>query len=210
MKKIPQRPRRARYYRTIFTIVAEGSLTEYSYIRAVQRRLQEQYGTNCVISPSKPRNSSVKELIQAANKKVSDLRKNDQVWILVDRDPESHTEEDMHNLMLWEQSSARHHVALSNPRFEYWLLRHFEDAPTEKNALDDFYVARYLPGYDKYKDVERSAKITYRAIESAICHAGNSPYPTCEQPNIIGSGMHLLVRELINAVGASISSKRAE
>ncbi len=210
MKKIPQRPRRARHYRTIFAIVAEGSLTEHSYIKAVLRCLQKQYGTTCRISPIKPRNSSVKELIRAADEKTTELRKDDQVWILVDRHPESHTEDDMQALMRWEQSSPRRHVALSNPRFEYWLLRHFEEAPTERNALDDLYVARYLPGYDKRKDAERSARITYRAIEFAMRHAGNSPYPTCEQPNIIGSGMHLLVHELINAVGASISSKRAE
>ena len=149
-------------------------------------------------------------LIRAADENATDLRKNDQVWILVDRDPESHTEDDMQALMLWEQSSHCYHVAISNPRFEYWLLRHFEEAPTERNALDDFYVARYLPGYDTRKDVERSARITYRAIEFAMRHAGNSPYPTCEQPNIIGSGMYLLVHELMNAVDASISSKRAE
>ena len=202
MKKIPQRPRRARHYRTIFTIVAEGCLTEYSYVKAVRRRLQEQYGTTCKISLIKPRNSSVKELIRAANEKVSDLRKNDQVWILVDRDPESHTEEDMQDLMLWEQSSLRHYVALSNPRFEYWLLRHFEDTLTEKNALDDLYVARYLPGYDRHKDVERSAKITCETMEFAIRHAYDAPYPTCENPDRIGSGMFRLVQELMKAAGA--------
>lgn len=206
MNFTPQRPHHPRHYRSIFVIVTEGRVTETSYIDAMQRCLKLPSAALRVNNPG-PRNSSVRELIRAAKKNLGDLRKGDQVWILVDRDIDSHTGADWESLGKWEESSETHHVAISTPRFEYWLLLHFEETPDRRNALDDSYVARYLPGYDKKKDVSRSTKITANAITSAIEHSRARAFPTCKNPDIIGSGMHLLLQELKEAVTATSSNR---
>ena len=81
------------------------------------------------------------------------LRDGDYLWIVVDRDERS--EEEIELCRRWAQDSkdspGQHKgFSLSNPKFEFWLLLHFEDGvrhTTSKACLSA--LRAHLPEYDK-------------------------------------------------------------
>lgn len=52
------------------------------------------------------------------------LKSSDEAWLVVDKD--QWTEEQLRQLHQWSLQQANYGFALSNPKFEYWLLLHFE------------------------------------------------------------------------------------
>ena len=97
----------------------------------------------------------------------------------------------------WGNLSPKHHIAISAPRFEYWLLCHFENAPTKSNAMHDVYVAQYLPGYDRKKDLDRhKGKITIQSIQHAIKVASKTPLSSFDS-TYPGSDVWRLVQAIL-------------
>ena len=71
----------------------------------------------------------------------------------------------------WSQESKNYDFTLSNPKFEYWLLLHFEKGIGVNSSQEcSDRLARYLPKYDK--DID-SKKINFENIITAIEHAKN-------------------------------------
>ncbi len=145
--------------------------------------------------------ASIEELIRMAANVQSDLMDADELWILVDCDAENHKPEAFQKLMKWEAEDARHHVAVSSPRFEYWLLLHFEDSPSLKNALSDSYLDQYLPGYSKSKDVSRHGRVlTRERVEVAVKRElSRHQRPNCEHPEILGTEVAELVKRVLRS-----------
>ena len=116
--------------------------------------------------------------------KQKNLENSDEAWLVVDKD--QWTDEQLAQLHTWSQSADNYGFALSNPKFEYWLLLHFEDgtnigSPSECSAR----LKRHLPDYDKGLDIR---KITPDMIEEAIRRAkirDNPPY--VDWPRTFGS-----------------------
>ena len=57
--------------------------------------------------------------------KDEDIKTTDEAWVVVDKDQWGDAQ--LNSLFRWSQSSTNFGFALSNPKFEYWLLLHFED-----------------------------------------------------------------------------------
>ncbi len=126
-------------------VAAEGSATEWDYLDFLQdigcetvKRIKPQ------TSKSNPRNvlQRMKEGLKG------NLQKNDEAWILIDRDEWSETE--IEPLLKWERKDPRYHVVISNPCVEFWLLLHFEDgggATTPEMCRNR--LKKYLPDYKK-------------------------------------------------------------
>ena len=53
------------------------------------------------------------------------LKPSDEAWLVVDKD--QWTDEQLTQLHQWSLQQENYGFALSNPKFEYWLLLHFED-----------------------------------------------------------------------------------
>ena len=53
------------------------------------------------------------------------LKKSDEAWLVVDKD--QWTDEQLSQLHQWSLKAKNYGFALSNPKFEFWLLLHFED-----------------------------------------------------------------------------------
>jgi len=67
---------------------------------------------------------------------IARLRASDRAWIVVDAD--SWPEDQLLELHGWSTEDSRYGLAVSNPKFEFWLLLHFEDgngAATSARAL---------------------------------------------------------------------------
>ena len=74
---------------------------------------------------------------------------------------------------------------VSNPKFEYWLLLHFEDGTritSSRNCSER--LKGYMPGYDKGIDPQ---KITRDMIDNAVKRARQRDNPPCiDWPRSIG------------------------
>jgi hypothetical protein len=72
----------------------------------------------------------------------------------------------LNKLVVWTHEHDNYKLALSNPKFEYWLLLHFEDGNNLETAQDCIdRLRRYLPNYDK--DINKK-NFTREKIKSAI------------------------------------------
>ncbi len=111
-----------RRYRKMFVIATEGEKTEPSYFAIFRDDLVIH--VHCVKGDHK---SSPKQVLHRMKQHLerNGITKTDEAWLVVDRDTWS--EEDLLQLHEWSQEASNRGFALSNPKFEYWLLLHFED-----------------------------------------------------------------------------------
>lgn len=95
------------------------------------------------------------------------FRKNDEVWLVVDVD--EWNEAELSSLIAWERQDKRHHLAISNPKFELYLVMHYGKAGgcTTPQAIDAA-LGRYMPRYDKRL---KPTAFDRRQVETAILHA---------------------------------------
>lgn len=77
-----------------------------------------------------------------------DFRSDDEAWLVIDVD--EWTDEQFACAIQWESSDPRNHLAISNPKFELFLLMHYCDAKGCATPTDvDKRLKRYLPDYKK-------------------------------------------------------------
>lgn len=83
-----------------------------------------------------------------AHLRKEDFRSEDEAWLIIDVD--DWTEDQIATAIRWEESDRRHHLAISNPKFELFLLMHYCDAFECSTSADvDNRLRRYWPDYKK-------------------------------------------------------------
>lgn len=83
-----------------------------------------------------------------AHLRKQDFRSDDEAWLVIDVD--EWTDEQIARAISWESSDPRHHLAISNPKFELFLLMHYCDAKGCATPADvDKRLKHYLPDYKK-------------------------------------------------------------
>lgn len=197
MGAISKRKTKEREYLQRILIVHEGKETEDKYIQYVKRL----YGIErkCRIETYHPKHTSISAMIQKMNQESGYVDPRDCFWIVLDRDEENHKFEQFAELAQWEKGSSQHYVAISTPRFEYWLLLHVMERPDGQSAKDDSYVEHHIPGYTK--DLRKCADVfTVAAVDQAIKRAAERGVPTCTQPDKIGSGVGEMICQFKQAV----------
>ncbi|HOO47537.1 MAG TPA: RloB family protein, partial [Deltaproteobacteria bacterium] len=76
------------------------------------------------------------------------LRAGDEAWLVIDKD--NWRDEQLTELHQWSKTHDNYGLAVSNPKFEYWLLLHFEDGNDVSSSRDcSDRLSRHLPDYDK-------------------------------------------------------------
>ena len=112
-----------------------------------------------------------------------DLLPSDEAWLVVDKD--QWTDEQLNQLHSWSLDKDNYGFALSNPKFEYWLLLHFEDGTgisSPRECSDR--LKRHLPDYDKKIDARR---FTRDMIKDSIRRAKERDTPPCvDWPRTLG------------------------
>lgn len=128
--------------------------------------------------------------------KKYDLGKYDQAWLVIDKDQWQETQ--ISPLLTWSTTDEKYGFALSNPKFEYWLLLHFEEPSgisSSRNCSDR--LNRHLPGYDKNIDVRKLRPSILTAIE----RAKRQDSPACRDwPRRTGTTVYRLVEKRIKEV----------
>ena len=138
-----------RFYKRLFLVGVEGTRTECDYFSMFNSAY-----VHVVPVTSREGNSPKKVLstLKAAIPRYQ-LRDGDYLWIVVDRD--EWPEEEIELCRMWAQDAKESPglckgFSLSNPKFEFWLLLHFEDGvnhTTSKACLEA--LCAHLPEYDK-------------------------------------------------------------
>lgn len=161
-----------RRYRKLFVISVEGIKTEPRYF-AIFNNQQSMIRVNCI----KGNHSSPPQVLKRMKDYLQreELRPSDEAWLVVDKD--QWTDEQLSELHTWANAHPNYGFALSNPKFEYWLLLHFEDGNDIVSSRDcSERLMRYIPNYDKEID---SRKITLQRIDNAIRRARHRDTPPC-------------------------------
>ena len=124
------------------------------------------------------------------------LRKSDEAWLVVDRD--QWKEAQLAQLHMWSTEADNYGLALSNPKFEYWVLLHYEDGngvSTSKQCSDR--LKQYLPGYSKGVDARG---LTPDMVRDAIRRARSRDNPPCQDwPRTVGTTVYRLVESILRA-----------
>jgi hypothetical protein len=176
----------------MFIVVAEGTVTEQEYFAMFDDHsiVRVRCLTNLTnLSPNKALKKALSFIAEEG------LRSSDEIWIVVDRD--SWEEADLQAIHIWSTRKPNHGFALSNPRFESWLLLHFEDARGRALSIDcDAKLKGHHPGYDKHINAKL---FTTERVKSAISRAKKHDSPRCEDwPRKAGSTVYRLVEKLVS------------
>lgn len=188
-----QRPLGKRRYRKLFVIATEGTKTEPGYFALFDDR-ESVIQVNCLKAGH---NSSPPQVLKRMEKHLrqEQLRPSDEAWLVVDKD--QWTEEQLTELHAWASGDKNRGFALSNPKFEYWLLLHFEDGDRIASSHDcSVRLRKHLPDYDKGIDARR---ITRKQIEDAIERAKHRDSPPCtDWPRALGgTTVYRLVQSIL-------------
>jgi hypothetical protein len=188
-----ERPLGERRYRKLFVIAVEGENTEPQYF-AIFKDWKLIIQIKCLKSKGKV--SAQQILARMKNYlKQEGLKDSDEAWLVVDKD--SNSDERLEELFKWSCGKNNHGLALSNPKFEYWLLLHFEDGNNIATSAEcSKRLKMYLPNYDKSID---TGKFTPDTISEAIRRARNRDNPPCSKwPCGVGTTVYKLVENICN------------
>ncbi len=138
-----------RFYKRLFLVGVEGTRTECDYFSMFDSAYVH------VIPVASREGNSPKRVLATLKAAIPryQLRDGDYLWIVVDRD--EWPEEELELCRMWaldpKESPGQHRgFSLSNPKFEFWLLLHFEDGTlhtTSKSCLEA--LCAHLPEYKK-------------------------------------------------------------
>ena len=168
-----RRPYGQRRYRRLFVIAAEGEKTEPRYFALFNDA--SVIHVHCLRWRG---DNSPDQVLRRMEQYLEDeeIRNSDEAWLVVDRD--QWTEQQLARLHRWSQGADNYGFALSNPKFEYWLLLHFEDGSGVRTSRECSHrLRRHLPSYDK--DVH-GRKFTRTSIELAVRRADERDIPPCD------------------------------
>ena len=181
-----------RNYRPVFIIATEGSVTEPSYFEKFK-------GHEVVIdSVDSGQESSPSGVLKSLKKHLKNrsLDKGEEAWLVIDRDiwPIEHIENVFRDLSRMSPK-GQYHLALSNPKFEFWILLHFENGNGVSTGTDcDQRLKTYLSGYKKDLSCWNPSLSDVRL---AIERAKRMDKEGCDWPKTRGTKVYRLVEKLI-------------
>ncbi|MFA5877539.1 MAG: RloB family protein [Candidatus Paceibacterota bacterium] len=186
------RPLGKRGYRKLVIISSEGAITEPGYF-GIFNTTRSVIKVKCV---KKKNASSPREVLARLDKylRQNGLRNTDEAWLVVDKD--KWNDGQLNLLYDWSQLKENYGLAVSNPKFEYWLLLHFEDGSGVSSAREcSTRLRRYLHDYDKVLDPRR---FTREMIQDAIMRARSRDIPPCDDwPRNTGTTVYRLTEKLM-------------
>lgn len=182
-----------REYRDVCWVSAEGQ-TEKDYLRMdVFKNAPVAVKFPKAIHPDRRNPAAVLKRFQKAMR-TEDFRKRDEAWIMVDVDTWGN--EELAELLAWVKSDFRHHLAISNPKFELFLVMHFErgNGCTTPQKVDAT-LKRYWPRYDKRVNATHFSLDEVKAAVEAARMKRAGCQDITPAPGM--TDVHLLVERLI-------------
>lgn len=182
-------------YRKLFVVRAGGHKTEPQYFGALNGLVKNAH-VICLpgghaSSPSQALHHMKTYLKEEAPQFLYEA------WLIIDRDQWG--KEQLARLRKWEQQGDSHGLAISHPKFEYWLLLHFESGNNIKSKRECFErLKRHLPDYNKGIDPR---KFTLDRIKDAVDRAKSRDNTTDEDwlPTFGSTTVYKLVERILQS-----------
>jgi len=169
-------------YRRLYILAVEGRVSEPEYFELFNDTSKT---VQIEILKGKDKSAPLK-LLTRMNKHLKEkgLSHSDQAWIVIDKD--QWKDEHIDILHKWSQTQTNYGLAVSNPKFEYWLLLHFEDGHGISSVREcERRLRKYLPEYEKTIDIR---KINTEQINAAVSRAKIRDRPQCiDWPKMLGT-----------------------
>lgn len=160
-----QRARSTRSIRKTFLLAVEGKRTEPEYFSILNSWIASAQLV-CLKGTGKTAPDQILQKMESYIRK-SDALDPEEAWLVLDKN--GNTEADLAPLLAWARNETRNFVAVSNPKFEYWLLLHFEDGNKVRSSKDcTRRLRKYIPDYAKGV---RARYINRARVEDAIKRA---------------------------------------
>ncbi|MCD4651979.1 MAG: RloB family protein [Candidatus Cloacimonetes bacterium] len=188
MTKLLHRAPPHREIKKCYYISTEGK-TERIYLNMIAKKF------DVLIKLAKDDNQSAPSKVLLKLRKLirNEKRAGDEAWILIDRD--NWKKEEI--LQICKEAEKKNiEVAVSNPRFEYWLLLHFDKCKGIKSSSLKTKLERYIPQYDKgdYNTIQLANNVS-----TAIANAKEKDTPPRKLCLLHhGTTVYRLVERLIN------------
>ena len=167
-------------YRKLFVIATEGTKTEPQYFALFKN------SKHLVIRVVKSKHHAPHQVLERLKDHLNReaLSAQYEAWLVVDKD--EWNDGQLAQLHAWSQGADNYGFALSNPKFEYWLLLHFEPGTGIGSSREcSARLKRHLPNYDKGID---GWEFTPDRIKEAIDRAKARDTPPCaDWPRAFGS-----------------------
>ena len=206
MKNKFKRNRNTRPLSKLFLVLPEGSLSEGEYFEQIRAVFTKESGKTCCLhvpSPVKSKNNP----ISLKNRMDGIIREkryeaNYEAWLIFDRDQWVRHEIDA--VEKWcKKDTLHHHYALSNPKFEYWLLLHLENV---SGCITSDEATRRLKVH--YSDFVKSIPRGFVTMERVrfACQQARAKFTSC--PNVRdnnGSTVYQLIESLAQEAGIDLS-----
>ena len=140
-----------------FVISCEGSVTEKEYFTLLKSVCWSYAFIDVLTDRQKSSPDKVLERIVGYGKS---LKAGDELWCVIDRDYWSIDQISM--LTDWAaggDDKIGRRIAMSNPKFELWLLAHFQKIPETCGPAECVRLLKqHLPDYDKHLDGRLASK----------------------------------------------------
>lgn len=142
-----RRGKPTRAYRKVVWLSSEGQTEKDYFSMDVFRALPVSIKFPKNIHPNRTNPVAVLKRFQKVLRE-NDFRKDDEAWLVIDIDEWDKGE--FVELLKWVRDDARHHLAVSNPKFELFLVMHFErgNGCTTPSQVD-VRLKKLMPSYDK-------------------------------------------------------------
>jgi hypothetical protein len=190
-----QRKPADRPYRKVFYLFTEGAKTEPTYFNILQKICHQHV---CITIKSHRTKSDLPHVLNRAKKFIQEEKPNmefSEFWLVVDVD--NRTKSQFAQLQKWTEERSNYYLAISNPKFEYWLLLHFEPGNGISSSEHcSRQLIEHMPYYQKNNLDEK--KLLAR-LSNAIQNA-KEKYSQCENDCFAGncSMVYKLVEKIVN------------
>lgn len=193
-----ERRKNKRKQRRLVYVLTEGQ-TEVDYLKqqAIQDWIRDSDTVSMKLLQKHPGRTDPSNLVRTMKTvlKSADFRRSDEAWIAFDID--QWNDEQVSDALNWAAGDSRYSLAISNPKFEVFLLMHFENAAgCTTAALVDARLKRAW-GDSDFKRLP-STKFSFKAIELACERSEHKlTFVPAGIPAPGTSQMHLLVYRLL-------------
>lgn len=180
-------------------IYTEGSVTEPEYLQIIREiiksnRSSRSFRINVKSSKSKGSPKNIRRSIREDIKYFGDKKFNE-VWVLIDKDSWSpKTIAELEGDRQITIKTSKFNVLISDPKFEFWLVLHFEDGFGIMTSSEvDKKIQKYIPGYNKHCNKRLfSQKNIFKAIKRAKFLK--------KQNNIARTDVYILVERIFDFI----------
>jgi hypothetical protein len=190
--------------KTRFTIFCEGKNTEPAYLAAIRRIHPDSIIDIDIIPEAGVPYTQAQSAIRVATergffkKRKESFERNDQFWVVFDRDDHPRFEE---SVALCEAKKI--HAARSNPCFELWLILHYQDydKPSDRHQVQS-HLQTIDPKYDAKGRKLAACDSLVANLETAERRAEAQITRRAEENSHFGppsTTMHLLTRAIRHA-----------